>query len=785
MSDKEETVRLPNGTTKTFPAGTSDEYIDNWTERAYRQITSQQNNQAAREQTESPPTPASAPVPEGPPAPADTNMFGGTPLLDRFGLKGLRDAAAPVLKAPVESVPGWIARGLLGKSGALGAGDLGVSLNNIMARREQADELDPTTGPFMGSLDATRAFGSTAGGPLVKDLPYPSEIVGDAIGVPRASPDAPWLERAGESILSFGRNAGAAGRGAVAADTGLRAASPIVQRTVNAAGRVAGGTGAVIGSDLGVEMAKMAGWDPEIGALVGGFAGGTGPSVFNNVPIRLGVQNRLNDTSAPGATTAALRLADATGVTPSPGLIGNQSAARLENTAAGVPLVGQGVRDRQNEQLRQVQTGLYNQTQAMGGPEGQVPMDVDYIGDRMKLIAERGERNRRSQFDQGYAQVDEGVPPSMVVRPMETYLAADRITNPNLYDPDYQGEAASGREAVRTSLANNLEPQIRPSGPYVVDRPVPGGMGHNGGPPLTDQVVVEEYGVPYRDVRPTSNDLWRTADGTPNPASDTAQEQVRGGFLADQARTLMTHPMMVEAFPNPADRAAKVELLNVLTREYRQENASDTKGTGAPEIHPETGEETGGGAFPILKRIQKGTDPASAYREGSKPSNMRVLQRTAAPDDYSGLAANVINQKAQASTPFSDINISPVVFGRWWNGLGANERRVLANNDEGRIQAFNNLANMGDRFRQRSFSENFSNTSPMMSTIGALVAASQDPTMVLGKGAGAAAAASGMASDPMARFMGRTAPESFEMIMRRALDAARATGGIVADPRQQ
>ena len=51
MSDKEETVRLPNGTTKTFPAGTSDEYIDNWTERAYRQITSQQNNQAAREQT--------------------------------------------------------------------------------------------------------------------------------------------------------------------------------------------------------------------------------------------------------------------------------------------------------------------------------------------------------------------------------------------------------------------------------------------------------------------------------------------------------------------------------------------------------------------------------------------------------------------------------------------------------------------------------------------------------------------------------------------------------------
>jgi hypothetical protein len=748
-----------------FDEGDAPEKIRNAVERAENMIASGANNQAAKAQAESPPAPASA-------APADTNMFGGTPLLDRFGLKGLRDAAAPVLQHEV-GLPGWIARGLLGKSGALGAGDVGVSLNNIMARRDQADELDPSSGPFMGSLDATRVFGSTAGGPLTKDLPYPSQIVGDAIGVPRADPDAPWGERVAESILSFGRNAGAAGRGAVAADTGLRAASPIVQRTANAAGRVAGGTGAVMGSDLGTMLAQSAGWDPEIGALVGGFAGGTSPSVFNNVPLRLGVQGALNDTSAPGATTAALRLADATGVTPSPGLIGNQSASRLENTAAGVPIVGQRVKDRQNQQLREVQAGLYGQTEAMGGPTDQIPMDVDYIGNRMKIAAEEGERRRRGEFDQGYAQVDEGVPPSMHVQPIETYLAANRITDPNVQDPNYQGEAASGREAVRSSLENNLEPQLR------ANQRVEPGIGHNGGPRLVDEI-----GIPYRDVRPTSNDLWRTADGSPNPASATAQEQVRGGLLADQTRTLMDHPMMVEAFPNPADRAAKVELLNVLTREYRQENTAGTVGTGHPEVDPATGIETGGGAFKILPRIQEAADPAAALREGSKPTSMEVLQRTN-PDAYPALAANVINQKAQASIPFGDINISPVVFGRWWRGLGDHERNIMANNDPARVEAFNNLAAMGDRFRQRSFTENYSNTSPMMSTIGALVAASTDPSMVLSKGAGAAAAASGMASDTMARFMGRTAPESFEMIMRRAMDAARATGGIVADPRQQ
>jgi hypothetical protein len=753
-------IELSNGTILDLPDGTPPEAARNYAIRAEARLKSASDNQAAREQSQASAAPA---------APAEpTNMFGGTPLLDKFGLKGIREAAGNVLNYET-GVPPWIGRGMLGRAGPIGLGDLAATGINIGARANQ-EPVDPGAVAF-GAPDTSALVGR----PPVQ-LPLPSQVVGDAIGLPRADPNAPMGERIGESILSFGRGTGlpfGPGRVPLATSTatGARAASPMTQRAVNAAGQALGGTGAVVGSDYGSQLAQMAGADPDIGAILGGLVGGVTPSALNNVPARLATQHALGDRGPGGAgsffnpnrgSTAAVELADQTGITPSPGLVGNQSAARLENTAAGIPIVGQIAKNRQNQQLREFQGQHYADTEAMGGPAGQEPLSLDLVGDQAKLAAQRGEQNLRRGFDESYRQIDEGVPPEMLVSPVQTYTEANRIQQPG------SGESPGSRAAVTRSLEQNLEPAVQ-TARSVRDTP--------SGP-----VSVDELGIPYPDVRPIGSDLWRTSEGA-NPPSAGAQTQVRQALTEDVGNALMNHPLMVQAFPDPAARQAKVEQLRVTAREYAQENARDTVGTGPPMLAPQTGEALGGGGFPILEKIQNAPDEAAAYRQASKPGSMEVLQRTN-PADYEPLAANVINQQSQSRTPFGDINISPVVFARWWDSLGPNERMIMANDNPALVEQMNARAGMGDRFRQRSFTENYSNTSPMMSTVGALVAASADPLMVVNKAFGAAAAAAGISSDTLARYIARTNPEAFAQAMRRGLDAARATGGIVADPRQ-
>ena len=198
---------------------------------------------------------------------------------------------------------------------------------------------------------------------------------------------------------------------------------------------------------------------------------------------------------------------------------------------------------------------------------------------------------------------------------------------------------------------------------------------------------------------------------------------------------------------------------------------------------PQTGEAFGGGAVPILKRIQNAPDEPAAYRQAAKPGAMEVLQRTN-PNDYGEFAGNVLAQSAQAKVPSGTTNIAPVALANWWRRLGPNEQMVMANNNPEIVAQLNNLADTADRFRQRSFTQNTSNTSPMMSTIGAFVAASADPMMVVNKAFGAAAAAAGISSDTLARYIARTNPQAFQQMMARGVDALRASAGIAADPRQ-
>ena len=258
-------IELSNGTILEVPDGTAPEAMRNYALRAEAKLKSAADNQAARDQQQA--------------APAEpTNMFGGTPLLDRFGLKGLREGASSVLNTET-GIPAFIGRGALSRNPLVGGADLAATGINMAARGTPLDAVAPG-GEVFGAPDT--GVLSARGGPPAQ-VPIPSQVIGNAIGLPQQNADTGTAEKVLESIISFGRSGTPLATGAA----GVRAASPMVQRATNLAGQAAGGTASYFGSEYGGQAAEALGLDPTIGVLLGGLAGGTVPSAVNNVPARL------------------------------------------------------------------------------------------------------------------------------------------------------------------------------------------------------------------------------------------------------------------------------------------------------------------------------------------------------------------------------------------------------------------------------------------------------------------------------------------------------------------
>ena len=206
-------IELSNGTILDLPDGTPPEAARNYAIRAEAKLKGAADNQAARDQQQA--------------APAEpTNMFGGTPLLDRFGLKGLREGASSVLNTET-GIPAFIGRGALSRNPLVGGADLAATGINMAARGTPLDAAAPGSdvfgAPDLGVLAAR-------GGPPVQ-LPIPSQVIGNAIGLKQQDADTGTAEKVLESIISFGRSGTPLATGAA----GVRAASPMVQRGANLA----------------------------------------------------------------------------------------------------------------------------------------------------------------------------------------------------------------------------------------------------------------------------------------------------------------------------------------------------------------------------------------------------------------------------------------------------------------------------------------------------------------------------------------------------------------------
>ena len=804
MSDKEETIVLPNGTRKTFPAGTSDEYIDNWTERAFNRIESQQKNWADRDPMDFARVMAGRGSAIGnvvdflkettPRYPESMPLVGGQPM-----------------------APSWAGRGALGRNPVIGLGDLATAGANIAA-----GALDtPRTTEMPSLLDAPLPPGieqprpSMTSGPVTGPLPRltpPSAAIGELIGLKPQAPDAGYLERFLEAITSVARNpltggAPSPGSAAGVADASIpyaaRADRPgdVIDQVMTqvapearrmAANRVAGSVGrgaSAAGSVLGGDVGQAVGGD--LGALLGSLAGGMTPNVTSAL-VR--TPTRAHYARPGDQSERALQTQEELGIDPTPGATGNKRMSMLENTAARAPIPFNPAALRQErtaQQFEDAAMGTLNRIEDQG-PLIQTP---DVTGTQMRVAANAGTANLDDYFRRGYAIVDQGVPPETLVRPRETYRTAIDMAGPT------SAESAATNRVIGQALEANVEPSVVQRERLVQQPPVPApGQPRFG--PLEDQPPnpVTETGVPYPKARPTGTDLFHSQERQ-NPSAAGAIGILRRAFAGDTAEALINDPFMVQAFPNLADRVAKAERLRVLASEYSRENATGRDTTQPTTYRPGQGGPTGGditqmdpgsmppgtasypmggGSYGVLDQISEAQTGPSAFTIGKDPDRMAVLQRTAQAD-YPVIARNVIGNQWQGPSG----RVEPMAVARTWGpgkkGIGENAKSILANDDPAIVEQGNRLAAGGELFRERVAADTGSKTAPIYATMTAVPALAASPGTVIPAAIMAYASALGVSGDTLARYLARTNPQMFELMARKGSDAALMAAGQMAD----
>jgi hypothetical protein len=822
MSDKEETVVLPNGTRKTFPAGTSDEYIDNWTERAHNRIESQNKDWADR-------------------SPADFArvMAGRGSLIgnvtDYLKETKPRYPANMPLVGGLDVAPDVIGRGVISRNPVVGLGDLATAAYNIPAKTLNEglpSEQAPPGTTFEGTIPVP--FEGT--GPRANPLPLltpPSAALGELAGVKPQGPDAGYPERFLEAIISIAKNPaagvpiprafrpqapgtalpqpvitphGAPGSANIAdssvpyaarvdrpgdlIDQTMTQVAPEARRlaanpVAGAVGRGASAAGSVLGGDLGEYLGG------DVGALLGSLAGGMAPNVTSTL-LRAPVREHY---ARPGDESEhALRIQEEAGVSPTPGTVGNARVAMAQSTAARVPLPLNPAARRQERTLRDYENASMEELNRIY-PQGETIQTPDVTGAQMQNASRQGTANLDDYFRRGYEIVDQGVPPETLVRPQQTYQTAGDMAGPT------SSESAATNRVIGQALEANVEPSVVQRERLVQPPPVPApGQPQFG--PLNDQppVQVTETGLPYPKARPTGTDLFHSQERQ-NPSAAGAIGILRRAFAGDTADALMNDPFMQQAFPNPADRQAKAERLQVLAREYSQQMSptADTTlpptaraGQGGPTGHDITQQDPGseapgtivypfgGGSYPVLEQIEGAQTANTAYEIGKNPDRMAVLQRNA-QDQYPPIARNVVGQQWSGASG----DIDPLAVARTWGpgrrGLGENQKGILTNDDPEIVHRGTRLAQIGDLLREQIAADRNSRTMPMMATAALPMTVAASPGLGIPAGIAAYAANIGVSGDTLMRYLARTRPQMFELMARKGSDAALMAAGQMAD----
>lgn len=493
-------------------------------------------------------------------------------------------------------------------------------------------------------------------------------------GMIRDNPGYPGLTKFGENL----------GAGVLTTLSAGAAAPALMSRGATTVGKVAqvlgptGGAASTLGREaigaaaqtLGGEAAKAAGAGPMgqmLAEIVAGGVPGAVAGAGKQVVRAWGEKTGPADAMGRSPSRQSFDRLEALGIDPSPSLVGNKSAVGLELSAAGMPVVGSRVQKRIDDSFRQYQGAFYNATDEISprlDPTLQQAPERDLVGARMRIGANDGTTNMKGyfkdQYDQGYGP--DTIPSDTLVDPKSLRAEVKSQSNP------LNAESQATQKAVGNYVREEVNPAIvTEQGPTNTVSPgAPEGVTPSGAP-------IDRSGIPFQTARRTRTEAIYDAEG--GKMAGGAIDQVRGALTDDMHRAIMEDPRMIEKYPNPADRQALIDEFKRIDTEFAASRATDISPGGGTVIGDRF---YTGGDQRALDQVANAQSDASAFALGSEPGRMAVLQRNV-PDQYPGLAADTVRQKAQALKPRDDVNVSPSRFGDWWQGMSVPERLTFTN----------------------------------------------------------------------------------------------------------
>lgn len=479
------------------------------------------------------------------------------------------------------------------------------------------------------------------------------------------------------------------------------ATGTLAQQTTGAALQQAGETaGGAVGERIGGERGR------QIGSVVGGVATPLAPTLA----ARTG-EGALRFALGDGENSArAYDTLQANGITPTPGLVGNQTAARMENAASYIP-GGRGERGIMGSfQQFQDRVGQLR-GEVAGDPDPRTDLrGADTIGADARTIAERGLLNTKNRIGGEYDQLRDDFGPQRLVpvheavdtlRDMGT-TTVNGQTRPRL-DPNMQAGLDSEIDRVndirvpRSQTAEQLlqteirarqdmlnDPTLRPNARRQLQQELADLQGR----------VEANRQVPAEALDKTITKIGY--DGQGNPTVDTAQtNQIKNVLKDARLRAYEARD------PALADRLRSID------EEYAL-------------LMDKTAPRAEGGDIPFLKKLTETPNDIDVFNQVADPKrwdNAHVVMRND-PHSWGSLAADIMGEKSalppQKRTEL--INTSPGKFMEWWGTLPTSGKIMYANGSQETLDRINSLYDAAQRFGARSGTMNFSNTAPSAAT---------------------------------------------------------------------
>lgn len=557
--------------------------------------------------------------------------------------------------------------------------------------------------PFMGSdyikdrMSQGNMIQNTRGHDTIAQY---GELLGNGVATAAGAGLAAPLAKAGgmtSAVLgALGPSQGATANAALRSTLGQQAVGAGLQQAGEAVGEATGGK-----------------W--------GGMLGGVLAPLAPTAALRAG-EGALRWAGARpnGESGRAFDVLTENGITPTPGLVGNGTMARMENAATYLP----------------------------GG-----------AGDRNMV---RTWEQFQDRLQQMRGEVAGNVDPN-TGRP----IPMTDMYGPTEIGADIQQVARAGHDTTKARIGNEYN-QLRAEFGDQTLVPV-----HEAIPQIQGMGQTEVNG----QVRPrTESGLQAGLDAEVNrvndirvPKSETAQSLINSEIAAREAMLERSMPGTVGAgrleqeiadlrSRLEANRQAPAEALDdTITKIGYDTQGNSTLGTGQSTLVRRTltdareaayrkkgGDQLGdrlksldedyarlndketplsqGGDLPFLKGVAEkntGQDAYSVVADPKRPENAAVLQRNqTAPDQWRTIAADIMGEKSAlpASKRGPVINSTPGNFAGWWGSLSPQGKILYANGSEQTLARLNSLYEAAQQYGMRSGTMNFSNTAPSAAT---------------------------------------------------------------------